>query len=418
MPLDIAICGCGPAGLASALFLSRQGHRITLFERFASPAPLGSGLLLQPGGQAVLEALGLLAEIRALGRPVQRLYGKETRSGRVVLDVPYAPLGDGAHAIGVHRAALFGVLYRAVQAECLPIETNVEIVGIERAQDGRPRLQLANGHTRGPFDLVVDALGSRSAIAESLFGPRLHSPLSWGALWASLPWPANGFDQTTLEQRYARANRMIGVLPIGRRAAGGPEEAAFFWSLKAADLARWQAAGLDPWKDEVRALWPETTPLLAAITDPSQLVFASYGHHTLTLPVADRLAILGDAAHATSPQLGQGANMALLDAAALAAAVLDADNLSTALAVYARKRRWHVRLYQALGAVLTPFYQSDSAVLPVMRDQAFGVISSLPGGAKLLASLVAGRWLGGDLPRGAGSPARPSPATLPASTDY
>ena len=411
--LQIAICGCGPAGLAAALFLHEQGHKLTLFERFSEPKPLGSGLLLQPGGQAVLERLGLGAQIRALGRPVQRLYGKESHSGRVVLDVPYAPLGTGVHAIGVHRAALFGVLYDKVKAEHLPVDTNVEIVGIDRAAGGRPLLMLPKGRTLGPFDLVIDALGSRSPIAESLWGPRLHSPLAWGALWATLPWPGAGFDQATLEQRYARANRMIGVLPIGRRAADGPEEAAFFWSLKAADLAQWQARGLAPWKDEVRRLWPETTPLLDAITDATQLVFAAYGHHTLALPYADRLAILGDAAHATSPQLGQGANMALLDAAALADAMATTDDLATALAAYARARRWHVRLYQALGAVLTPFYQSDSVVLPVLRDQAFGVISGMPGGGKLLASLVAGRWLGVPIahgPRSASGPDGKNPA--------
>jgi salicylate hydroxylase len=393
LPITIAICGCGPAGLATALFLSRQGHRVTLFERFAEPKPLGSGLLLQPGGQAVLDALGLGAEIRALSRPVTRLYGKETDRGRVVLNVPYAPLGDGVHALGVHRAALFGVLFDAVRAAKLPIVTKVEIIGIDRTEGGQRLLMLPGGRAVGPFDLVIDALGSRSPIAEHLFGPRLHSPLAWGALWATLPWPAEGFDPATLEQRYARANRMIGVLPIGSRAADSPEEAAFFWSVKAADLASWQARGLAAWKDDVRALWPETAPLLDAISDPAQLVFASYGHHTLALPVADRLAIIGDAAHATSPQLGQGANMALLDAAALAAAMADTDDLAAALAAYARARRWHVRLYQALGAVLTPFYQSDSSALPFLRDHMFALISNAPGGGRLLASLVAGQWL-------------------------
>jgi 2-polyprenyl-6-methoxyphenol hydroxylase-like FAD-dependent oxidoreductase len=358
----------------------------------------------------VLGDLGLGTEIGSLGRTVHRLYGKETSNGRVVLDVPYAPLGPGVHAIGVHRAALFGVLFGAVERERLPIETNVEIAGIDRSAGGRPVLVLSSGRQLGPFDLVVDALGSRSAIAESLFGPRLHAPLAWGALWATLPWPAGaGFDPLTLEQRYARANRMIGVLPIGRRSPDGPEEAAFFWSLKAADLPRWQANGLDPWQHEVHALWPQTEPLLDAIVDPAQLVFASYGHHTLALPIADRLAIIGDAAHATSPQLGQGANMALLDAAALASALTATDDLPAALAAYARARRWHVRLYQALGAVLTPFYQSDSTLLPVMRDRMFAVMSGMPGGGKLLASLVAGRWA---MPSdGAETTKRPNPLT-------
>ena len=62
--LDIAIAGCGIAGLASAAMLARDGHRVTIFERFAAPAPVGSGLLLQPTGLAVLRAMGLDRKIR------------------------------------------------------------------------------------------------------------------------------------------------------------------------------------------------------------------------------------------------------------------------------------------------------------------------------------------------------------------
>ena len=397
--LEIAVCGCGPAGLATALFLHRLGHRVVLIERFAEPRPLGSGLLLQPGGQQVLEQLGLAQQIAGLGQPVTRLFGKESTSNRTVLDVRYAALGDGYSGLGVHRAALFSVLFEAVRQAKIVVETQRDIAGMDRAAGGRPIIQVQHGRRLGPFDLAVDALGSRSPIAESLFGPHLHRPLAWGALWASLPWPANGFDAHTLEQRYARANRMIGVLPTGRRGSDGDgDEAALFWSLKACDYADWQTAGLARWQADVQVLWPETAPLLAGITGPEQLVFANYGQHTLALPVADRIAIIGDAAHATSPQLGQGANMALMDAAALATAIAQCSDLDSALATYARLRRWHVRLYQALGAVLTPFYQSDSTVLPILRDRGFAILSRLPGGGKLLASLVAGQWLASAVP--------------------
>ena len=71
--LDIAIAGAGPAGLAAALYLKRAGHRVTIFERFDKPAPVGSGLILQPTGLTVLDDLGLLAEIRALGSRIDRL---------------------------------------------------------------------------------------------------------------------------------------------------------------------------------------------------------------------------------------------------------------------------------------------------------------------------------------------------------
>lgn len=215
-------------------------------------------------------------------------------------------------------------------------------------------------------------------------------PLAFGALWASLPWPGPPFDATALEQRYFRASRMAGVLPLGASESGGPPQAAYFWSLRARDLAAFRSAGLAAWRDEARALWPETAPLLDAIVEPSQLVFARYAHHTMAEPYAPGLAHVGDAAHATSPQLGQGANMALLDAAALAAALGARRDLGEALALYAALRRRHVRSYQAASALFTPFYQSDGAIAPFVRDRLAAPLSRVAFVDRALARLVAG----------------------------
>jgi 2-polyprenyl-6-methoxyphenol hydroxylase-like FAD-dependent oxidoreductase len=70
--LDIAICGCGPAGLASALLLQRAGHHVRIFERFETPRPVGSGLIVQPTGLGVLVELGLCDETLALGARIER----------------------------------------------------------------------------------------------------------------------------------------------------------------------------------------------------------------------------------------------------------------------------------------------------------------------------------------------------------
>ena len=99
---------------------------------------------------------------------------------------------------------------------------------------------------------------------------------------------------------------------------------------------------------------------------------------------------IGDAAHSTSPQLGQGGNMALLDALALGRALAAAGELSERLKAYARMRFWHVRLFQSASAMFTPFYQSDSRALPLVRDWLAAPLSRLPFGSALLARLVAG----------------------------
>jgi len=360
---DIAVAGCGPAGLAAALLLSRDGHRVRLFERFDAPRPIGSGLLMQPTGQAVLRRLGLEDRLLAAGARVERLFGRAMPSGRVVLNVHYAWL-KGAHiGIGVHRAALFDLLHDAVRAAGIPIETGRTVTGSAPDGAGR-RLCFADGES-DRFALVVDALGAGSPLA-----PACGRQLAYGALWASLAWPEGGpFDTAALEQRYVAARKMVGVLPIGRTVPGAPRQAAFFWSLRADQLEGWRAAGLAPWKAEVAALWPETVAFLDQIDDPAQLVFARYAHRTLPAPAEPALIHIGDAWHSTSPQLGQGANMALLDAWALAQGLREADGLEAGLDAAVALRRDHVRLFQALSILFTPAYQSDGLLLPFVRDR-------------------------------------------------
>ena len=117
---------------------------------------------------------------------------------------------------------------------------------------------------------------------------------------------------------------------------------------------------------------------------------ASYHHHTLPLPYGQNLVFIGDSAHSTSPQLGQGANMALMDVAVLTHALEANSNIETALAAYAAEWRWHIKLYQALSFAFTPFYQSDSSLLPMMRDYLVPIAARLPPIQKLLANIVSG----------------------------
>jgi len=385
--LEIGIAGAGPAGLAAALFLHRAGHRVTIVERFAEPRPLGSGLILQPTGLAVLAGLGLRDEIVALGSRIERLHGADAASGRTVLDVRYDALPGGSHGLAVHRAALFGVLHRAVQRAGIAIDTGFDVAGMEVGE--RCVLLAADGRRAGPFDLVIDASGARSRLKAHARVPAEPRPLAYGAFWASLDW-RDGFDPHALTQRYRRARVMIGVLPIGRVTAEGPPQAAFFWSLKPAEAEAVKARGLAAWKDEVAGHWPEAAAFTGQIASFDDMALARYGHHTLIYPAARGLAFIGDSAHSTSPQLGQGANMALLDALALSRALEGAADVEAALEAYCRMRRWHVRVFQALSLAFTPFYQSDGRLLPFLRDTLVATVARVPPAPRVLAAMVAG----------------------------
>jgi 2-polyprenyl-6-methoxyphenol hydroxylase-like FAD-dependent oxidoreductase len=125
---------------------------------------------------------------------------------------------------------------------------------------------------------------------------------------------------------------------------------------------------------------------LAGITRTDQMTVARYAHGTMARPFSQALVHIGDAAHRASPQLGQGANMALLDAYALTQALQGDDPL----AAYTRMRRWHVRVYQGMSWAFTPMYQSHSRVLPAVRNHVLAPVAEWPVVRGVLTRLVSG----------------------------
>ncbi|OJF96054.1 FAD-dependent oxidoreductase [Pararhizobium antarcticum] len=408
--LQIGIAGAGPAGLATALFLARSGHQVEILERYDQPAPVGSGLLMQPTGLTVLHALGLFDKVRGLGSRIDRLHGADALSGRTVLDVRYDAAPGGRYGLAVQRAALFNTLHDAVRAAGIPIRTGISLARAA-PQGTRAVLISDTGEAVGAYDLVVDASGARSSlIGGSAVAPKVRD-LAYGAFWATLDGGDAVYDRGALSQRYDRAKVMIGVLPAGRVTADTPERVAFFWSLKVADAEAVKAAGLERWKAVIRSYWPDCAPFLDQIRDWDQLTLARYAHRTARPPFSGAIAFIGDSAHSTSPQLGQGANMALHDAAALSHALSAAPDLASALRAYGLARRNHVVLFQLLSLAFTPFYQSDSHAIAWIRDRLVSTVAKVPPVQRLLASIVAGTlidpfaatglretdWLGGVL---------------------
>lgn len=376
---DIAVVGCGISGLAVALLLHRQGHAITLYERFGVPRAVGSGLMVQPTGLAVLAALGLAEATVARGARVDALLGLNTE-GEAVLEADYRHLAmPGAFGLGIHRSSLFDVLFSAVRAAGIAIVTEHEVAKSTPA-GGKRHLVFVDAPRSPPYDLVIDAAGLGSRLV-----PKPAEWLPYGALWATIDWPTDGpFQPRMLEQRYARAQQMVGLLPVGA------DRAAFFWSLKGKDHQAWLDRGLAAWKSDVCALWPDCEHLVDQFSDPSQLTFARYAHRTTKAPVGERIVHIGDAWHAASPQLGQGANMALLDAYGLALAFERADDLQNVLEEFLKLRRGHVRFYQWLTWIFTPPFQSDAAWPAVFRDLFMAPGSRIPPGPRMKAATLSG----------------------------
>ncbi|MEP3226503.1 MAG: NAD(P)/FAD-dependent oxidoreductase [Parasphingorhabdus sp.] len=384
-PQKIAIIGCGPGGLACALFLHQKGHAVSLFERFSQPKPLGSGLLIQPSGQHILSALGLLDAIEQRASPVHQLHGISVANGRRALDMHYQHARNPISALGVHRASLFQVLMDAVQKEGIAIKVDKKLVHYEENPSAIQPI-FADGSATEKFDLMIDASGARSPLATGNL-----RKLSYGAFWATVDMPhSHAILSHALDQRYWHAEKMAGIMPVGINPETGNQGAAIFWSEQPDNVDQVIAAGIGRFRSEFCNLWPEAEPFVQQIQSMDALTMAIYGHRTGSARTSKRLYHVGDSWHCTSPQLGQGANMALIDAGALAQAIQGANNLDDLSKKYHQSRVFHIQLYQALSIIFTPLYQSNSKTLPWARDFVIDNFARWPGVRNFITHTVSG----------------------------
>lgn len=357
---EIAIAGFGVAGGALAVLLARAGCRVTVFERAPRPGPVGAGLLLQPSGQGVLRDMGLLEGIEAQSA---RLSGIEawTHRGRKFSDLKVARALPGAYALGVHRGVLFGALQSAALAEGVKLCAGTEIAAVRESDSGIVPVD-ATGAGLGEFDLLAACDGARSRLRQAVNPSPPLRPAPWGALWGTGPC-AGVTDH--LRQVAHGTRRLAGVLPVG----GG--RATLFWGLHHDELEPLRAGGIAAFRRDVAELFPQAEEIVRGMTSFDDLTWATW-HHVLPRRLfAGRLVLLGDAAHAMNPQLGQGANLALLDAVSLARHMND-------FPAYERERRGPGRFYGRLSAWLSPFFQSRMPLLGHLRDIGLPLLTAAP----------------------------------------
>ena len=370
--MRIAVVGIGTAGSAAALLLARDGHDVEIFERVAAPSGVGAGILLQGLGQRVLDELGLADALESRSTPVRRIDAR-TKAGRRVLDFGYDDLVPGSYGWGVHRGTLFDLLYGAVKAAAIPTTTGLQVDGLKPSREGW-RLATPRGDL-GPFDLVVGADGARSRIrrVSGLASKDVGYP--YGAIWTVVPDPDH-LAGDVLHQRYDGTRITLGVLPTGI------DQASLFWSTPTKRLAAVVAEGPAAWVERARPYAGRLRPLVERAAAEG-ILEASYRDVVVRSPVlvrgASGLVLIGDAAHAMSPQLGLGASLALADAWSLAACLrAHPRDLARALQEHAADRAAHVRYYTWCSRFMTPVFQSDLVPIGWGRDALLGPIGRIP----------------------------------------
>ena len=396
--MRVGIIGYGSGGPAAACFLAYAGHEVVLFERARARAPVGAGFLLRPTGQRVLAELGILDATLRHGGQVDRLLSR-TSGGRTLLDLRYQDLVPGSFGIGVHRATLLRVLDHAARQRGVTIRMGCEIRSLESAADG-VRVTTEAGPIDAPFELVVIANGAQSALRDAV-GVRWNArPYPWGALWTIVPDRAGAFSGE-LFQVTDGVRRMVGFLDTGYR-LDRPEDGplvSIFWSIEGSRVTPTRERGGPALREQFPAMAPRAEVLLGdggEIASRDIEAWTHAAHLDVRMPCwhGRRVAIMSDAAHATSPQLGQGVNLALLDAWVLAHASAREPDLDRALVHYSRRRRAHLRFYQRAARWLTPFFQSSFSPASWLRDAALPVAQRVPWLRREMTRAMAGTKLG------------------------
>ena len=406
--MAVAIIGAGVAGICAAIYVSKHGIEVDVYERAPALSAVGSGIMLQPSGMAVLHELGALDHCLQNGAAVTGVYGTSALCKRVILDTRYDHWRPGAHGLGIHRSVLLDALYARAKDAGVRFHFGTEV------SDYLPgptiQLKLDHGWAKDAYEALIIASGRGSSLQYK--APISHSkrPYGWGALWATVEAP-DSMASPQLRQWYRKSQQMFGILPIGRSHADGKEMCSLFWSQRVdlfTDLLEGDG-GLERWKDQVRLLTGDQgKPFLDKIESKDQLVLSSYSDIQMSDWHHENVLAIGDCAHSMSPQLGQGANMALVDASALSRCYL-ASALSSCYLESDSKNDWpeifrdyssqrgeHLRFYQSASRMLTPLFQSDSRIAPLVRDFILWTAKWMPFARNHAATtLVGGRkgWL-------------------------
>ena len=312
-PLTVAIVGAGMGGLATAGALRRVGIDVTVYEQAAQFARLGAGIQIGCNAMKVLRGLGLESRLREQSFYPRSWNNRDWRTGEVKFDMIFGETAEqkfGAPYLLAHRGDLHAALANAVPDEC--IKLNHRLVGLDETGCG-VRLSFANGAV-AVADAVVGADGVHSVVRDLLFGV---SPVNFtGRIAYRTTYPATLLGGERIDDctKWWGEDRHIVIYYV----KPDRSEIYFVTSQPEPDfrIESWSAKG------DVRELRiafagfdRQVETVLAACPDVHK--WAIVDREPLERWTDRNVTLLGDACHAMTPYMAQGAAMAIEDAAVL-----------------------------------------------------------------------------------------------------
>jgi FAD-dependent urate hydroxylase len=329
--LKVIVVGAGIGGLTAGIALQQAGYEVEIYDRVRELRPVGAGISLWSNGVKVLNALGLGQQMAAIGGQMDKMEYR-TKTGELLNDIDLVPLIEsvGQRPYPVARADLQAMLLSAFRGE---VKLEHRCIAVEQDEHGATAV-FENGH-RATGDLVVAADGVRSILREYVVGqpvdPKYGGYVNWNGLVAA------GED-------LAPKNSWVIYVGDHQRASMMPVAGDRFYFFFDVPLPK----GTPAEPDQYRAI---LSKYFAGWAKPVQQLIATFDPTTVARPeihdvgpidrmVRGRVALLGDAAHATCPDLGQGGCQAMEDSLVLAQYLKTTNmGMSYALGRYEQDRK-------------------------------------------------------------------------------
>lgn len=379
------VVGGGIGGLATARALLRKGWEVTLFEQAPAFGVVGAGITLAPNAVRALDWLGLGAELRSRGM-AQGAAGIRTASGRWLIRTRIEELKErfGVPAFALHRADLHHMLTDAISAATLRTGHRATSVSNE-GDKAAVSFDGPDGPGKTRADLVVAADGIHSRLRTVMFpehpGPAYAGYVTWRGIVPTGVKLGTGLEAAVTET-WGRGKR-FGIVPLA--------DGRVYW-FATASLP--EGTHTDDDLGDLAARyrgWHAPIPQLLDATPRETMLRHDIYHLETPLPqyVMGRAALLGDAAHAITPDLGQGACLALEDAVTLAAMTTGGADMPAALAAYDRVRRPRTQGLVRVSGQIGKVAQWRNPLASAVRDL---LVRLIPAGAYLRSSSETFSW--------------------------
>jgi FAD-dependent urate hydroxylase len=340
--LNVVIVGGGIAGCATGIMLRRAGFSVQLYERAEEILPVGAAISVWSNGVMVLNRLGLGKQVAATGGDMRRMVYR-SHTGQPLLDLDltgiYREVGERCYPTA--RGELQQMLMEQLLREGGVVTLGKTLSRIEPLSGGRVRAVFEDGSASAAADLLVGADGTRSTVRKHVLQrdiPLVYHYTNWNGLVPA----SEGLGTAHEWVQYVGQGCRAATMPVG----GG--RCYFFIEVPLPEDAPAPARGTEAVREELLRIfrgWPEPVQRLIRAIDVARSCNRIPICDHDPLPVFSRgpVVLVGDAAHATTPTLGQGGCQALEDAEVLGQLLMTTNvSVQDALERYAQHRRSRV----------------------------------------------------------------------------